>query len=32
MFNQYLGYQQGGYSDLSQDQKIAIIPQVIGAQ
>jgi len=31
MFNQYLGYQKGGYSDLSQDQKIAIIPQVIGA-
>jgi GR25 family glycosyltransferase involved in LPS biosynthesis len=29
MFNQYLGYQKGGYSDLSQDQKIAIIPQVI---
>ena len=32
MFNQYLGYQKGGYSDLSQDQKIAIIPQVIGSQ
>ena len=29
MFNQYLGYQKGGYSDLSQDQKIAIIPQVV---
>ena len=30
MFNHYLGYQQEGYSDLSQDQKIAIIPQIIG--
>ncbi len=30
MFNRYLGYQQEGYSDLSQDQKIAIIPQIIG--
>jgi len=29
MFNHYLGYQQEGYSDLSQDQKIAIIPQVV---
>ena len=28
MFNHYLGYQVGGYSDLSQDQKIAILPQV----
>lgn len=31
MFNHYLGYQKGGYSDLSQDQKIAIIPQIIEA-
>jgi glycosyl transferase family 25 len=30
MFNHYLGYQQEGYSDLSQDQKIAIIPQPVG--
>ena len=30
MFNHYLGYQQEGYSDLSQDQKIAIIPQIVG--
>ncbi len=30
MFNQYLGYQKEGYSDLSQDQKIAIIPQIVG--
>ncbi len=29
MFNQYLGYQQEGYSDLSQDKKIAIVPQVV---
>jgi glycosyl transferase family 25 len=29
MFNQYLGYQQAGYSDLSQDKKIAIVPQVV---
>ena len=29
MFNHYLGYQKEGYSDLSQDQKIAIIPQNI---
>jgi hypothetical protein len=29
MFNHYLGYQQQGYSDLSQDQKVAIIPQII---
>ena len=29
MFNHYLGYQREGYSDLSQDQKIAIIPQNI---
>jgi len=29
MFNHYLGYQQEGYSDLSQDQKIAIIPQIV---
>ena len=29
MFNHYLGYQKEGYSDLSQDQKIAIIPQII---
>ena len=29
MFNHYLGYQKEGYSDLSQDQKIAIVPQVI---
>ena len=32
MFNHYLGYQKEGYSDLSQDQKIAIVPQVIEAQ
>lgn len=32
MFNHYLGYQQEGYSDLSQDQKIAIIPQIVGEQ
>lgn len=31
MFNHYLGYQKGGYSDLSQDQKIAIIPDIIEA-
>jgi glycosyl transferase family 25 len=31
MFNHYLGYQKEGYSDLSQDQKIAIVPQVIEA-
>lgn len=30
MFNHYLGYQKEGYSDLSQDQKIAIIPQTVG--
>ena len=30
MFNQYLGYQKEGYSDLSQDRKIAIIPQIVG--
>ena len=30
MFNHYLGYQKEGYSDLSQDQKIAIIPQIFG--
>ena len=30
MFNHYLGYQKEGYSDLSQDQKIAIIPQILG--
>lgn len=29
MFNHYLGYQKEGYSDLSQDQKIAIIPQIV---
>jgi len=29
MFNHYLGYQKEGYSDLSNDQKIAIIPQVV---
>lgn len=29
MFNQYLGYQEAGYSDLSQDNKIAIVPQVV---
>lgn len=29
MFNHYLGYQVAGYSDLSQDQKIAILPQVL---
>ena len=29
MFNHYLGYQKEGYSDLSQDQKIAIVPQII---
>jgi len=27
MFNDYLGYQREGYSDLSQDYKIAIIPR-----
>jgi glycosyl transferase family 25 len=32
MFNHYLGYQKEGYSDLSQDQKIAIVPQVIEPQ
>ena len=32
MFNQYLGYQVGGYSDLSQDQKIAIVPQVFNVE
>ena len=32
MFNHYLGYQKEGYSDLSQDQKIAIIPQIVGPQ
>jgi GR25 family glycosyltransferase involved in LPS biosynthesis len=32
MFNQYLGYQKGGYSDLSQDHKIAIIPQVVNLE
>ena len=32
MFNQYLGYQVGGYSDLSQDQKIAILPQVFNVE
>ena len=32
MFNQYLGYQKGGYSDLSQDQKIAIIPQIVNVK
>lgn len=31
MFNHYLGYQQEGYSDLSQDQKIAIIPQIVSS-
>jgi glycosyl transferase family 25 len=30
MFNHYLGYQKEGYSDLSQDQKIAIVPQIVG--
>jgi GR25 family glycosyltransferase involved in LPS biosynthesis len=30
MFNHYLGYQKEGYSDLSQDQKIAIVPQILG--
>jgi GR25 family glycosyltransferase involved in LPS biosynthesis len=29
MFNHFLGYQVAGYSDLSQDQKIAIMPQVL---
>lgn len=29
MLNHYLGYQQQGYSDLSQDQKVAIIPQIV---
>lgn len=29
MFNYYLGYQKEGYSDLSQDQKIAIVPQIV---
>ena len=32
MFNHYLGYQVGGYSDLSQDQKIAILPQVFNVE
>ena len=32
MFNHYLGYQVGGYSDLSQDQKIAIVPQVFNVE
>jgi hypothetical protein len=32
MFNHYLGYQKEGYSDLSQDQKIAIIPQIVSPQ
>jgi hypothetical protein len=32
MFNHYLGYQKEGYSDLSQDQKIAIVPQILGEQ
>lgn len=30
MFNDYLGYQCEGYSDLSQDHKIAIIPHING--
>lgn len=30
MFNHYLGYQKEGYSDLSQDRKIAIVPQIVG--
>ena len=30
MFNHYLGYQKEGYSDLLQDQKIAIVPQILG--
>ncbi len=30
MFNHYLGYQKEGYSDLSQDHKIAIVPQILG--
>ena len=30
MFNHYLGYQKEGYSDLSQDHKIAIVPQIVG--
>ena len=29
MFNHYLGYQKEGYSDLSQDRKIAIVPQIV---
>jgi len=32
MFNHYLGYQVSGYSDLSQDQKIAILPQVFNVE
>jgi hypothetical protein len=32
MFNHYLGYQKQGYSDLSQDQKIAIIPQIVNGE
>ena len=32
MFNHYLGYQVGGYSDLSQDQKIAILPQAFNVE
>lgn len=32
MFNHYLRYQVGGYSDLSQDQKIAILPQVFNVE
>ena len=32
MFNHYLGYQKQGYSDLSQDQKIAIIPQIVNSE
>ena len=30
MFNHYLGYQKEGYSDLSQDHKVAIVPQSLG--
>ena len=30
MFNHYLGYQKEGYSDLSQDHKVAIVPQILG--
>jgi len=30
MFNHYLGYQKEGYSDLSQDHKVAIVPQIVG--